>query len=164
MSNGFFQPNQDFNAWEFAKGMDQFNQTQEQAKSRKLLEEQVRLQREALELEKKKMAQEQEKINLERERLRQQGDKGQAQSTQSAPPSQPAPISYTQTVEEAIKEFEQEKRAKELPPLPRNQTADRLAIARATDPLEKKRLLRIYEKYWGPMDGRDKRNVGVPGF
>ena len=157
MGDGFFQPPKDFNAWEFAKGMDQFNQTQEQAKSRKLLEEQVRLQREALELEKKKLAQEQEKINLERERLR------QSSSSQSTPSysSQPPPPSYEQTYEEAEAEIEQARRAKQLP---RNQTADLDAIAMATSREGKLIALRVYEHYWGPLDYRDKRNVGVPGF
>ena len=58
------------NALDFLDKLNKATTASEAEKTRKLLEEQVRLQREALELEKKKFAQEQEKIKIEREQQR----------------------------------------------------------------------------------------------
>ena len=59
-------------AFDFASGVSKALHAIEATKQTKLMEEQIRLQKEALELEKKRQAQEQEKIKLEREQLARQ--------------------------------------------------------------------------------------------
>ena len=76
-----FDPwNNDSDRQRFLHGLASAKAADESEATRRLLEEQVRLQREALELEKKKLAQEQEKVKLEREQLARQ-QRGQ-QTTQ----------------------------------------------------------------------------------
>ena len=55
-------------SFDFASGMSKALHGIEATKQTKLLEEQIRLQKEANELEKKKLAQEQERLELERKR------------------------------------------------------------------------------------------------
>lgn len=143
MSDNFnpFVPGAD--AREFALGLNQLRATDEAAKTRKLLEEQVRLQREALEQEKKKIAQEQEKLAQEQEKIKLEREQ-LARQKQGYPPSFPSTSAQVSGTDVKVTQSELAK-AKDLK-----------AIYREQDLIRRRKLARTFEAKYGVLASEER--------